>query len=522
VSTSLVRGKYVISHVLDRDRAHVIENGAVFQRDGVIVDVGSFGRLDSTYTADRIIGSPDYVVMPGLTDAHHHVGLSPFQLGVSDDALEPWLARCRGTRAVDPYLDTLYSAFELIASGVTTVVHLQGRLPRPLARAEELARRVLAAYDDIGMRASWAVMLRDQNQFVYEADEVFVARLPDELRADAQAALDSALALDENLGLFETLHTSYRNHDRLQVQLAPGTMRSLSDEALMTIKACARKYTVPMHIHLLETVYQTEHARRRAGKTAPAHLRDLGFLGPDVTLGHAVWLTEADVDIVAEAGARVCHNPSSNLRLRSGIAPVIAYERAGIPVALGIDESGLNDDRDMLQEMRLALRLHRPPGMDDADVLTPTQVFRMASQHGASTTPFAGRIGALETGKVADMVLVRWDQVAYPYLDPDTSPVDAVVMRGKAPVDTVLIAGEPVLEHGRFTRVDRTAALNELAHSLRVPLTPDEQRRRAFAAPLVPHVKQYCTEFLDMSGATGGPVLEPYYQTSSRYEPVRR
>jgi cytosine/adenosine deaminase-related metal-dependent hydrolase len=510
VPSSLIRGKYVIVRALDRERAVVVEDGAVFQRDGVIVKVGPYEEIAGRYRPDRMLGSADHLVLPGMVDGHHHLGLTPFQLGVPDDALEPWLVRRRGMRHVDPYLDTLYSAFELLESGVTTVVHLQGRLPRSLDAAEYLAARVLKAYEDVGIRASWAYMLRDQNQLVYQADDEFIAGLPAALQADATAGVNSLMPVDESLAFFESLHARYKDHDRLAVQLAPGTMRSLSDGALLKIKACAAKHRVPLHIHLLETVYQTEHAGRRAGKTGPAHLEEIGFLGPDVTLGHAVWLTQADIEIVARTGTLICHNPSSNLRLRSGIAPLNAYLAAGVPVALGIDESGINEDRDMLQEMRLALRLHRPPGMSDADVPSPTQIFQMASENGARTTPFSGRIGTLEPGKAADLVLMQWRQMAYPYLDPGTSPIDALVMRGKAPVDTVMVGGEVVMEHGRFTRVNRDEVLADLAQSLGGPLTPEEEHRRAFADALVPHTKRFCEAFLS------DRPREPYYTTSSR------
>src|SRR5207249_7282000 len=91
---------------------------------------------------------------------------------------------------------------------------------------------------------------------------------------------------------------------------------------------------------------------------------DMGFLGPHLTLGHGVWLTEDDIDLVVETGTMICHNASSNLRLRSGVAPLNHFLARGVRVALGLDEAGINDDRDMLQEMRLVLRLHREPGMD--------------------------------------------------------------------------------------------------------------------------------------------------------------
>ena len=121
------------------------------------------------------------------------------------------------------------------------------------------------------------------------------------------------------------------------------------------------------------------------------------------------------------------HNCSSNFRLRSGVAPLNAFEERGIDTAIGLDEAGINDDRDMLQEMRMVLRAHRVPGMDDADVPSPGQVLRMATLGGAATTPYGSHIGTLAVGKAADLVLIDWDKLAYPYLDPETPVLDAVL-----------------------------------------------------------------------------------------------
>ena len=124
--SSLIRGKYVICGVVDRNEATVIEDGAVFQCDGVIVDIGAHDEIASRYQPDTVIGSAADVVVPGFVNSHHHVGLTPIQLGSRDYALELWFATRIAGRTVDPYLDTLYSAFEMIESGVTTVQHLAG------------------------------------------------------------------------------------------------------------------------------------------------------------------------------------------------------------------------------------------------------------------------------------------------------------------------------------------------------------------------------------------------------------
>jgi 5-methylthioadenosine/S-adenosylhomocysteine deaminase len=212
-----------------------------------------------------------------------------------------------------------------------------------------------------------------------------------------------------------------------------------------------------------------------------AHLAALGVPGPDLTLGHGVWLTEAELELVAASDTMICHNTRSNLRLRNGIAPVRARIARRLRVALGLDEAGLNDDRDLFQEMRLVLRLQRTPGMDDG-VPTPADVFRMATEHGAATTPFAERIGVLEPGRAADRLLVAWPPLADPYLDPETPVLDALGHRGRAAhVDTGIVAGEVVLREGRPARVDKAEALRALAASLGRPRSPEEAQRRRLA-----------------------------------------
>ena len=181
-------------------------------------------------------------------------------------------------------------------------------------------------------------------------------------------------------------------------------------------------------------------------------------------------------------------------------------------VGIGLDEAGINDDRDMLQEMRLILKLHRTPGMDDS-VPTSEQVLRMASEHGAHTTPYGAEIGTLEAGRSADMVLIDWNSVAYPYLDLDQglSVVDAIVHRARAQgVDTVIVAGEPIYQDGRFTRVNKEEVLEAFARSLRAPLTDVEKRRRVTARQVFPHIQRFYKGYLE------DETREPFYAPSSR------
>jgi cytosine/adenosine deaminase-related metal-dependent hydrolase len=511
MATSLIRGKYVICQVLGRTEAAVIENGAVVQRDGIIVDVGPYQDVAPRYQPDAVLGSAEHVVMPGMVNSHHHVGLTPFQLGSPDYALELWFASRLGARAVDPYLDTLYSAFEMVESGITTVQHLHGGRIGPASRVITVADQILKAYQDLGMRVSYSFALRDQNRLVYEADEEFVKRVPPPLASELSAWLQThTMPYQDHLDIFTDLWGRWNGQERMRIQLAPANLHWCSDTALKALQEYAAKYNVGMHMHVLETAYQKAYASRRTGTTAVRHLHNLGLLGAHLTLGHGVWLTEDDIALVAETGTMLCHNASSNLRLRSGVAPVNHYLARGVRVALGLDEAGINDDRDMLQEMRLVLRVHRVPGMEDV-VPTSPQVLQMATENGAQTTGFASTIGTIAPGKAADLVVMNWRHIAYPYLAPDTPIVDAVVHRARTSgVETVLVAGEPVLRDGQFTRINKAEVLEELAAALRVPLTPAEERRQQLGRAIFPYVQHFYDGWLDESAR------EPFYRPSAR------
>lgn len=513
VASSIIRGKYIICKVLSRTEAQVISDGAIFQQDGKIVAIGTYDEIASQYEADEILGSANDVVMPGFVNSHHHVGLTPFQLGSPDHPLELWFASRMAARTVDPYLDTLYSAFEMLESGVTTVQHIHGWRKGPASSWPAITEKILKAYEDIGMRVSYCFAVRDQNRLVYEPDEDFVAKLPPSLAPDMEEYLKAqAVPVQDYMDFFENLWKQWNREadGRIRIQMAPANLHWCSDDALMVQKEYADKFGVGMHMHLLETAYQKEYAHRRAGKSAVRHLYDMGFLGPHLTLGHGVWLSEEDIELVKETGTMICHNASSNLRLQSGIAPLNHFAKHGVKVGIGLDEAGINDDRDMLQEMRLVLKLHRVPGMDEL-VPTSPQVFQMATEHGAETTGFADTIGTLEVGKAADLVMMNWHHIAYPYLDQDVPVVDAVIHRSRmAGVDMVMVNGEVVLSQGQFTRVDKQALLAELADSLQVPFTPEEERRRQLSEEVFPYVKGFYDGWLNHSGCN------PFYCQNCR------
>lgn len=511
MSQKIYRAKWIVCGVRNRDEAEVLENGAILQKDGVIVEIGSFKELAARFPDVPVYGSEDHVILPGFVNSHHHVGMTPLQLGSPDHALELWFASRMSARDLDRYLDTLYSAFEMIASGITTVQHIHGWMPGPLAQIRSASLQVLKAYRDIGMRASYCYAVREQNRLVYESDEAFVRRLPASLApAVAEHLKKQAIPFEDNLALYDDLVSENQGQGLTRIQLAPANLHWCSDKALAEIDGRSERDNVPMHMHVLETAYQKEYARRRTGTTAVAHLHKLGILGPRLTMGHGVWLTESDIELAAETGTCICHNCSSNFRLRSGVAPLNAFEKRGMTVGIGLDEAGINDDRDMLQEMRLVLRAHRTPGMDDS-VPTCPQVLRMATEHGAKTTAFGDSIGRLEPGRFADFVMINHRKALWPYQDDQIPVLDAIMQRAKSSaVDATVVAGEVIYENGRFTRIDRDQVLSEIAETLSKPRTAEELQRVEVARAVFPHVKRFYEGYLD------GEKREAFYAPSSR------
>jgi cytosine/adenosine deaminase-related metal-dependent hydrolase len=164
MSASVIRSRAMVTHAIDRHRWNEITDGAVLQEDGRIVEIGTYQELSRKHPNVAVVGSGKEVMLPGFVNGHHHIGLTPVQLGSPDMPLELWFVTRLVMRNVNLYLDTLYSAFEMIASGVTTVQHLHGRLPGKLDQVERGCDEAIRAYWDVGMRVSYSYAVRDQNR----------------------------------------------------------------------------------------------------------------------------------------------------------------------------------------------------------------------------------------------------------------------------------------------------------------------------------------------------------------------
>ena len=516
MTSSLIRGKHLISPAPAGYGATVLYDAAVYQEDGVIREVGSYAALKARHSPDAELGGLDYAIIPGLVNAHHHGrGVSTLQMGTCDDCLELWILDGWGRRPYDHYLMTLYTALNMLESGTTTVMYNHPQTAA--ATLQEDVDAVLRGFLDAGMRVAFSSYFRNQNRVVYGDDGEFLAGLPADLAQGVSRHLAATdMNDDEYFAFVEGIYRQYHSHEsgKVRTLFSPSNVQWNSDDFLLRAKEMAARYETGIHMHLVESAYQKDYGWRTWGKTPVEHLQDLEFLGPEVSFAHAVWLTDRDIELLAGAGATVCHNASSNLRLKNGIAPVNPMLAGGVNVAIGTDSTAINDDDDLLQEMRLVSKLHRQPGVG-APAISAEQVLAMATANAAVPTGFAGEIGALEPGRRADLVLIRLDGVEEPYMDSETPALEAVLGRAKArDVAAVLVDGEVLLQAGAHQRVNKEEVRRELREGLARPLEPATLETRRMSARLRPYVEQFYRSWSTEAGAP--PAGMPHYVFNSR------
>jgi cytosine/adenosine deaminase-related metal-dependent hydrolase len=483
----LVHGQLVLTQNNVYGPGGVIEDGAVLVSGAEIAEVGRYSDLKAAYPTASIVGSTDFWVMPGLVNAHQHgSGLTGFQLGGLDDCFEIWRLGTRPqARVTDPYINVLYACQKMIEAGITTCIHYNTSSSPELHERD--AREQIRAYADAGIRVSFGIDIRNRNHLAY-GDEEFLAQLPMPLKHEAQERASKSRTLEPEayFRLVARLSDELAREERIRLSLTPAGPQWCTEDVLRRIKRESDERGIGVQMHVLETRYQRSYFARAYGKTAVQWLDEIEFLGPRVSLAHAVWLSRDDMNIVALREASVVHNPSSNLRLRSGIAPLPLFYEAGVLLGIGLDGNALNDDFDLFQEMRLAANLQRVPGVDRH--LAPVEhIFRMANAGGAQALGWGDRAGTLEPGKRADLILMDMRSSHEPYLAAHQNPVDRLVYRGRcANIDTVMVDGEILYQGKRHVRLNPDSVIQELRSKIAPPASADP-----FNEQILPHIVRY-------------------------------
>ena len=507
-------------HVLTDPRAGtVLRDGAVLVEDGLVVETGPRAALTAAHPAAEVVGGAGRLVMPGLIDAHSHGrGLSPVQKGVPYDYLENAFLDWSSMVYLPNELCAALSAVRHLRMGCTGIHHTGWNDEGPNATVE--ARKAVNAYQDSGIRLAYSPAVRNRNRFVPD-EPGFLRSLPPDLADWMRPTLcyDAEQIEHDYFDQFEALREEYETgpEGTTRVLLAPSWAHGTTERFLRRVRDRAQQLGgLPVHIHTLQTPHQRAYGFKAFGKSLVAFLGDHGLLAPNLTLGHAVWLSEDDIALMAEAGAGITHHASCNLHVRNGIAPVWHMIRAGVRVAMGIDDKSLNDDDDPFQELRLASVLHRVPGFDlgEETRLPATAWLATGTANAAEAIGFGGRLGTLAPGMLADLAVLDTAEMLHdPWTTEDLPVPDLLISRAKgAQVRDVVVNGRVVVRDRRVTTLDEEALNREVRAyvSQHRAAAPDPVRAERMRA-LRPFVHDWQAEIL-----THLEVREPFYVMNGR------
>lgn len=417
----LIKDGYVIT--MDHQR-HIFERGSVAIEGGRIAAVGK----DINAKAGTVIDARGKAVLPGLINAHTHLSMTLLR-GVADDMpLMEWLEKKiwpieENLTPNGCYIGALLGCLEMVKSGTTCFADQYFFM-------EDVARAV----EEAGLRG---VLARG----IIELDD------PEKREA----------TIKEGERLVKTCHGMANG--RILTMFGPHAAYTCSPECLMRVKGLAKKYKVGIHIHIAETQEEIDKITEKYGKRPVEHLDSIDFLGPEVLAAHCVWVTDREIKIIQKQGVKPVHNPVSNMKTASGVAPVPEMLTAGIPVALGTDGAASNNSLDMFNEMKFAALLNKVHKFDPT-TLPAQKVLEMATINGAIALGLQDEIGSLEAGKKADIVLVDMKK---PHLTPLHNVISHLVYSAiGSDVDTVIVDGEVLMRGRKVLTIDEDKVLEKV------------------------------------------------------------
>jgi guanine deaminase len=444
-------------------------------------------RLTAPPDATRLDATGKLVV-PGLINAHTHAHNNLIKGVAESVTLELFLntgpAMYFGRTPEEQYLSALLGAVEMVKTGCTAAYDLFMALPSPSIESVEA---VVRAYTDAGIRALVAPAVADM--LFHEWIPGLMDALPGDLRNEVERRRPASGPELLKLMREGLLRFQDSAGGRVRVAVAPTIPGQCTDEFLVGSKHLADEFGASIHTHLAESKIQALSGRRRYGKSLTRHLHDVGLLGPRFTGAHGVWLDADDIALMADTGATITHNPASNMKVASGIAPIADMLARGVNVALGTDGSGASDNQNMFESLRFAALLSKVRSPDYAGWLTAPQTLTMATSGGARALGLGDRLGQVAPGYLADLVLVNLDSI---YLRPlNDATRQLVYCETGNGVNTVLVGGRVVVQDGRVLTVDEAQLVKK------VQIAADRLREQnrgewALAERLAPIVGRIC------------------------------
>jgi len=398
--------------------------------------------IAATAASEQVVDGRNKLLLPGFVNAHTHSS-EMWQRGIIPPRpLELWIAELYDFTPLEPeqvYLSALGTAVETLLSGGTCVVdHL---VIIPGLEIETIAAAV-RAYQEVGIRAFVGPLIQDQSITTSVPSGGIEQEHEPYIRTTA-----ATLALIE-----EAVAQFHRPEAGISIMTAPTGMQLCSDALFEGCVELSDRHQLCRHTHLLETKAQKLLAQEKYGCSAVEHLKQLNFLGSRTSLAHCVWLDDSDIATLAATQSTVVHNPLSNLRLGSGIAPLLKYRQAGVNVTFGCDGAASNDSQDLLEAIKIGSILHTITDMDYREWIAPRQAVEMASLGGATGLGIADQVGSLTVGKKADLVLYDLTSLS---LLPRTDPIGLLILgRPTQAVDCVWVDGRQVVAGGKVLTTD--------------------------------------------------------------------
>jgi cytosine/adenosine deaminase-related metal-dependent hydrolase len=419
------------------------------------------GAQIETVDAIALGDTASLFVMPALVNAHDHGRpVRTSSLGASGKPLETWIQYQALIPSVDPYLAAVVALSRSALGGVGTVMMHLTR-PQALTDLPTEAAAIARAANDIGIRVGFAIAMRDRNPLVYGPSEPILAALPPQARQVYETLLSRPpLQPKDFVALCDDVAAA-ASGALFDVQFGPNGVQWCSDALLAAIAEASARTGRRIHMHLLETRYQRAWADTTHPGGIVKHLDALRLLSPRLTLAHCVWARPEELELLAERGVTIAVNTSSNLHLRSGIAPLVRMMQAGCRVAFGLDGSAFDDDDDALRELRLLHLLHVGKGFE-VDV-NRAQLLRAAFGNGRFSVTNKDEDGAIRPSNPADILVLDWAAIDDDRLRDDIEPLQLVLTRATARhIRELIVGGRTVVKDAKVTGVDADAARAEL------------------------------------------------------------
>lgn len=399
------------------------------------------------------------LLLPALANAHDHARPIPLSsFGAVGMPLETWLPRSMLATPPDAYLASAAPLARAARSGAGAVMIHYTR-PSGLQPIVDEARDVARAARDVGVRIAFALAVRDINPLVYGDETELLNGLPAEMR-DAVAAvyLRAPPRVEELIETYEAVAEAIAG-PMVDVQYGPAGVQWCSTSLLEAVAERSAATGRRVHMHLLETPYQRAYADRTFPQGVVRHLRDIGLLSDRLSLAHCIHARPDELELIAEAGATIVVNSSSNLHLRSGLIPLERAVALGCRIAVGMDGLAFDEDDDIVRETRLAYALHAGSGF--RETFSRADFLRRTVADGRRSLGVAGN-GALAVGAPADFAVLDLDRLDRDALVP-VAPTDLLFARGTAShVRDVYVAGNRIVADGAVTGIDLDAVETEL------------------------------------------------------------